>query len=116
MLVLAVAAPVSAQLPDQSGAAKEGGFVGVTVMPAFTFDGETFEMFYEAVGQHPRACINYDASHFVKWCISISMSAAARSRSMDASLGTGQAYPTRRWVYASFNAGFRRLVGGCSTM
>lgn len=43
MLVLAVAAPVSAQLPDQSGAAKEGGFVGVTVMPAFTFDGETFD-------------------------------------------------------------------------
>lgn len=43
VLVLAVAAPVSAQLPDQSGAAKEGGFVGVTVMPAFTFDGETFD-------------------------------------------------------------------------
>jgi sugar phosphate isomerase/epimerase len=30
------------------------------------YDGETFEMFYDAVGKHPRACINYDASHFVK--------------------------------------------------
>lgn len=51
VLVLAVAAPVSAQLPDQSGAAKEGGFVGVTVMPAFTFDGETFdgETFYQEI-------------------------------------------------------------------
>lgn len=51
MLVLAVAAPVSAQLPDQSGAAKEGGFVGVTVMPAFTFDGETFDgqTFYQEI-------------------------------------------------------------------
>ncbi|HEY1721011.1 MAG TPA: sugar phosphate isomerase/epimerase [Magnetospirillaceae bacterium] len=31
-----------------------------------TFDGETFDMFVEAVGGHKRACINYDASHFIK--------------------------------------------------
>jgi sugar phosphate isomerase/epimerase len=30
------------------------------------FDGETFEQFLEAVGNHPRCNINYDASHFVK--------------------------------------------------
>ena len=30
------------------------------------FDGETFEMFLEAVGNHPRCKINYDASHFIK--------------------------------------------------
>jgi sugar phosphate isomerase/epimerase len=30
------------------------------------FDGETFEQFLEAVGNHPRCCINYDASHFIK--------------------------------------------------
>jgi sugar phosphate isomerase/epimerase len=30
------------------------------------FDGETFEQFLEAVGNHPRCAINYDASHFIK--------------------------------------------------
>ena len=30
------------------------------------FDGETFEQFLEAVGNHPRCCINYDPSHFIK--------------------------------------------------
>ncbi len=29
------------------------------------FDGATFEMFLERVGNHPRCCINYDPSHFV---------------------------------------------------
>jgi sugar phosphate isomerase/epimerase len=29
------------------------------------FDGTTFEMFLERVGNHPRCCINYDPSHFV---------------------------------------------------
>jgi sugar phosphate isomerase/epimerase len=28
-------------------------------------DGLTFEMFLDATGQHPRAAINYDPSHFV---------------------------------------------------
>ena len=30
------------------------------------FDGATFEMFLERVGNHPRCCVNYDASHFIK--------------------------------------------------
>jgi sugar phosphate isomerase/epimerase len=30
------------------------------------FDGETFEQFLAAVGNHPRCAINYDASHFIK--------------------------------------------------
>ena len=29
------------------------------------FDGATFEMFLEQLGNHPRCCINYDPSHFV---------------------------------------------------
>ena len=29
------------------------------------FDGTTYEMFLDAVGNHPRACINYDPSHFL---------------------------------------------------
>lgn len=29
------------------------------------FDGATFEMFLDQVGNHPRCCINYDPSHFV---------------------------------------------------
>ena len=29
------------------------------------FDGATFEMFWEATGNHPRCAINYDPSHFV---------------------------------------------------
>lgn len=40
--VLAAAAPAAAQI-QRPGFAKEGGFVGVTFMPAFTFDGETFD-------------------------------------------------------------------------
>lgn len=31
-----------------------------------TFDGITWEMFYESVGKHNRCRINYDASHFIK--------------------------------------------------
>ena len=42
-LTTALAAPAVAQMPQQGGAAKEGGFIGVTVMPRFTFDGETFD-------------------------------------------------------------------------
>ncbi len=30
------------------------------------FDGDTFDMFLDAVGGHPRCNINYDASHFIK--------------------------------------------------
>jgi sugar phosphate isomerase/epimerase len=30
------------------------------------FDGETFEQFLAAVGDHPRCAINYDASHLIK--------------------------------------------------
>jgi sugar phosphate isomerase/epimerase len=30
------------------------------------FDGDTFDMFLERVGNHPRCHINYDASHFIK--------------------------------------------------
>jgi len=30
------------------------------------YDGITFEMFLERVGDHPRCRINYDASHFIK--------------------------------------------------
>jgi sugar phosphate isomerase/epimerase len=29
------------------------------------FDGTSFEMFLERVGQHPRCCLNYDPSHFL---------------------------------------------------
>jgi sugar phosphate isomerase/epimerase len=29
------------------------------------FDGDSFEQFLEQVGGHPRACINYDPSHFL---------------------------------------------------
>lgn len=29
------------------------------------FDGASYEMFLDAVGQHPRACLNYDPSHFL---------------------------------------------------
>ena len=32
-------------------------------------DGVTFEMFLKAVGDHPRAGINYDPSHFVLQCL-----------------------------------------------
>ena len=30
------------------------------------FDGVTYDMFLERVGFHKRACLNYDASHFIK--------------------------------------------------
>lgn len=33
------------------------------------FDGATFERFLEQVKGHPRACINYDPSHFVLQCL-----------------------------------------------
>jgi len=33
------------------------------------FDGETFDMFLDAVGGHKRCNINYDASHFIKQCM-----------------------------------------------
>jgi len=33
------------------------------------FDGTTFERFLEVTGEHPRACINYDPSHFVLQCL-----------------------------------------------
>ena len=33
------------------------------------FDGDTFEMFLDAVGGHKRCNINYDASHFIKQCM-----------------------------------------------
>ena len=36
------------------------------------FDGDTFEMFLEAVGNHPRCNINYDASHYIKQCDGLS--------------------------------------------
>lgn len=32
-------------------------------------DGTTFEMFLEHTNEHPRACINYDPSHFVLQCL-----------------------------------------------
>ncbi|MEY4936020.1 MAG: hypothetical protein RIS64_2379 [Bacteroidota bacterium] len=33
------------------------------------FDGTTFEMFLDYLKGHPRACINYDPSHFVLQCL-----------------------------------------------
>ena len=33
------------------------------------FDGDTFDMFLDAVGGHKRCNINYDASHFIKQCL-----------------------------------------------
>ena len=32
-------------------------------------DGDSFEQFLEALNGHPRACINYDPSHFVLQCL-----------------------------------------------
>jgi len=32
-------------------------------------DGTTYEMFLDKVGQHPRACLLYDPSHFVLQCL-----------------------------------------------
>ncbi len=41
--------------------------VGFEIHPTEdVFDGITFEMFLDAVGQHRRCRINYDASHFIK--------------------------------------------------
>ncbi|MBZ8133759.1 sugar phosphate isomerase/epimerase [Afifella sp. IM 167] len=43
-----------------------GCSVGYEIHPGEdVFDGITFEMFLEALGGHPRCCINYDPSHFV---------------------------------------------------
>lgn len=40
--------------------------VGYEIHPGEdVFDGATFEMFLEAVGNHPRCMINYDPSHFL---------------------------------------------------
>lgn len=33
------------------------------------YDGATFEMFLEAMGNHPRVAINYDPSHFILQCL-----------------------------------------------
>ena len=33
------------------------------------FDGDSFDMFLDAVGGHKRCNINYDASHFIKQCM-----------------------------------------------
>jgi sugar phosphate isomerase/epimerase len=33
------------------------------------FDGDTFDMFLDAVGGHKRCNINYHASHFIKQCV-----------------------------------------------
>ncbi len=45
----------------------EGVDIGFELHPGEdVFDGETFEQFLDAVGGHPRCCINYDASHFIK--------------------------------------------------
>jgi hypothetical protein len=41
--VTLVATPSAAQVEGAKGFAKEGGFVAVTIMPSFTFDGETFD-------------------------------------------------------------------------
>jgi hypothetical protein len=38
-----VSAPAAAQVAPEPGYAKLGGFAGVTFVPAFTFDGETFD-------------------------------------------------------------------------
>ena len=44
----------------------EGVDVGFEIHPGEdVFDGATFEMFLEALGNHPRCAINYDPSHFV---------------------------------------------------
>ena len=42
-MLMAVTTPAIAQVAPQPGFAKLGGFAGVTVMPSFTFDGETFD-------------------------------------------------------------------------
>jgi len=43
-----------------------GVFYGYEIHPGEdVFDGATFEMFLDAVGNHPRATINYDPSHFL---------------------------------------------------
>jgi sugar phosphate isomerase/epimerase len=48
----------------------QGVNVGFELHPGEdTFDGATFEMFLDRVGQHPRCGINYDPSHFVLQCL-----------------------------------------------
>ena len=45
---------------------ESGVDVGYEIHPGEdVFDGATFEMFLEAVGNHPRCMINYDPSHFL---------------------------------------------------
>lgn len=45
---------------------ENGVDVGYEIHPGEdVFDGATFEMFLEAVGNHPRCMINYDPSHFL---------------------------------------------------
>ncbi|MEM1236967.1 MAG: sugar phosphate isomerase/epimerase [Pseudomonadota bacterium] len=45
---------------------EQGVDVGYEIHPGEdVFDGATFEMFLEAVGDHPRCMINYDPSHFL---------------------------------------------------
>ena len=43
LYIIAGATSAMAQAPQPPGGAREGGFIGVTVMPGFTFDGETFD-------------------------------------------------------------------------
>lgn len=42
-MLMAVPAPAIAQVAPQPGFAKLGGFVGASVMPGFTFDGDVFD-------------------------------------------------------------------------
>src|SRR5579872_5942459 len=52
--------------PLLDAAADHGLAVGFELHPGSDlFDGSTFEMFLEEVGDHSAACINYDPSHFV---------------------------------------------------
>lgn len=47
-------------------AAELGVTIGYELHPGSDlFDGHTFERFLREVGDHPAACLNYDASHFV---------------------------------------------------
>ena len=48
----------------------QGVDIGFELHPSEdVFDGATFEMFLEKVGNHPRCGINYDPSHFVLQCL-----------------------------------------------
>lgn len=53
-------------LPILNAYEDAGVDVGYEIHPGEdVFDGATFEMFLEAVGNHPRCMINYDPSHFL---------------------------------------------------